>query len=343
MKSYDKNLKLAQTICDEIKTETVCSNDIIPRHQMPWLTQAMIPDVKQKFGSDKVDAYCRHLHYLNSVREMLAAESESKKMRGSQSSAAMGVAYLGVGECGELSTLAFMKLIARGRRDVAIVAVEGKKNKLDPMNIPFYHAFILLGINDMHCLQDCGDIQQLNALSNHIVILDPLLNHVGRAADYLKDQSPYLTVFGYYKVCFFQVVTQTHIDNYLLTEDNARQLLAYAETKGVLPFERALCDLPLANNPSLKKYPCEETALLQGLNTRSGLIFSGVADERCRVDAVTEIHSDEQAATAKRIQSQLSTGCFYTGAAQRFFVIHNINVPVSSSNNLPRRIHDSYC
>ena len=343
MKPYEKNLELARTICEEIKLEAVCSNDIIPRNEMPVITEAMIPDVKRRFGSDKVDAYIRHIYYLDSARRITALASESLRMIGPTSSAAIAVARLGVGECGELSTLAFIKLIELGRQDVAMVAVEGKRNTLHPTLSRFNHAFILLGINDRDCLKESGDIQQLNALSRNIVILDPFLNHVGRAADYLNDQSAYVALFGYDKVVSFQMVTQDHIDNCPLIENNARQLIADAETNGVFPFDRSLCDLPLANNRSLKKNRCEDTTLLRGLKARSGLPFWGMTDKTCYVDAVVEIHSDNEAATAKGIQDRLGAGCFYTGRDQRFFVISGINVRVSAGKDLPRLIDNLYC
>ena len=342
MQSFHDNLQIAQEINEQVKGLTVCSNDIIPRNQLPWLTPAMIPSVKRQFGNNKIDTYMRHTEYMTEVRNLLTSESQSKGMPCATSSTAIAIARLGAGECQELSTLALMKLITRGRRDVAFVAIMGKPNELKETRHPFLHAFILLGIDHTFSLKD-GHIRQLNGLSDKVVILDPLLNHVGRAADYLKDQSQYLTIFGHNRVCAVDVVGQLHIDNFPIIEDNVRQLLAYAESKGILPFERTLCDLPLANNPSLKKQRCEETTLLRGLNTRSGLTFSGMADERCRVDAVTEIHSDAQATTAKNIQCQLGAGCFYTGASQRFFVIHDINVAVGAEKNLPRRIHESYC
>ena len=349
MKPYEKNLELARTICKEIKLEAVCSNDIIPRNEMPVITEAMIPDVKRRFGSDKVDAYIRHMYYLDSARKITALASESLRMIGPIPSAAIAVARLGVGECGELSTLAFIKLIELGRQDVAIVAVEGQRNELHRTNSRFNHAFILLGINDdRDCLKESGDIRQLNALSRNIVILDPFLNHVGRAADYLNDQSAYVAPFGYDKVVSFDRATQDHIDNCPLIENNARQLIADAETKGVFPFDRSLCDLPLANNPSLKKNRCEDTTFLRGLKARSGLPFWGMTDKTCYVDAVVEIHSDNEAATAKGIQDRLGAGCFYTGLDQRgrdqrFFVIPGINVRVSAGKDLPLLIHNLYC
>lgn len=126
-------------------------------------------------------------------------------------------------------------------------------------------------------------------------------------------------------------------------EENVRQLIEYAENQRILAFDRAFCDLPLISNPSPQKESCEETALLRGLNTRSGLFFSGVKDERCHVDAITEIHSEKENEKAKSIQSRLGSGCFYTSPTQRFFVIHDINVRVSETQNLPRRIHEAYC
>lgn len=340
MQTTVDNLSYAQALCDEIKQETVCSNDIIPRSQLPYLTLEMIPSAEQQFGSERIDRYTQYTTFVTQIRNLLTEESTKRKMPCGISSRALAVASFGVGECQELSTLALNKLVTRGRHDVAFIAIQGRKNTLKE-GIPFLHTFVLLGLDSQFSLNN-GSIKQLNSLPNHIIVIDPLLSHVGHASRYLDEQSDYLTVFDYDKICVVDVVSPLHVENISTIQDNIQKLRAFAESQGRLPFDRAFLDLPLANNPSAKKPPCEETTLLRALNERSGLTFTGRVDERCRVDAVTEIHSAEEVLKAQSIQYRLRSGCFYAGETQRFFVIHDINVTKTPKDNLPKRIHEAY-
>jgi len=343
MHAYQENLRLAQEICQVVKQQVVCSNDIIPRTQLPWLTPAMVPSAINRFELHKVRAYLHYTQYTNEVRNLVVAESREKGISCEISSSAIAIAKLGVGESQELVTFALSKLIALGRRDIAFVAIVGRVNNLKEHKAPHVHTFLLLGIEEGFALKN-GDISQLNRLSENVVVLDLLLNYVGRARDYIKDQTQYLMIFGHNQICAVDVVSQIHIDNHSIIEENVKQLLEFVESKGVLKFDRAFCDLPLERNLSSQKESFDyETTLLKGLNTNTGLSFSGVRDERCHVDAVAQIRSEDDNVKAKRVQSRLGAGCFYTGSSQRFFVIQDINVTASKEQNLPRRIFEAYC
>ncbi len=104
---YLENLAIAQQICERIKQSTVCSNDIIPRVDLPYLTYATMRSIKAKFGDARVDAYMEHTHVVNQVRQVLIHAATRLEMHAPTSSAAIAITKLGVGECQELATVAF--------------------------------------------------------------------------------------------------------------------------------------------------------------------------------------------------------------------------------------------
>ncbi|MFZ4076896.1 MAG: hypothetical protein ACOYKA_02825 [Legionellaceae bacterium] len=345
--TYERNLEIAQGICSEIKQETVCSNDIIPRQDMPVLAGYMLSDLSARFGRTRITSYLGYTGASKKIREMIMPEAQRLGMISPVSSAVLAMAHFGAGEAHELATLALQKLMAHDRHDVAFVVIHGPRDHIAEHPEPYLHAFILLGIDSTFNLKSGDGIEKLNRLPRQVVVLDPLLHHVGQARTYFRDQSAYMRVFGHYKINLVDVVGAEHLAHRDIIKDNVRRLIAYGESQGLKVYDRTLCELPLANFPAQKRQPCAELPRsVSLLNERSGLHFDAVEDEQHAVDAVTELSSPEQEALAQRIQSEVKGGCFYRSESRsrnRFFVLHQTDhVGSPEPTPLSRRIQTRY-
>ena len=97
------------------------------------------------------------------------------------------------------------------------------------------HSFVLLGI-DPHFTFESENIHCLNALPEHVVVIDPLLNHVGRANRYLQEQYIHVNLYILSRIHSVEMANQKHIDNQLTIETDASILVSLIKEQGIASF-----------------------------------------------------------------------------------------------------------
>jgi hypothetical protein len=330
--SHQKNLAHAQGISDQIKQKTVCSEDIIPHIELPFIPFSINLEASLRFGKKRLNTYYEFAKQAGIIRTNLLAEAERQGLAVPQISAAIACTRLGIGECGELAQLAFLTLIKKNQSNVVLVGIEGSAN-LDPSHPkPHQHLLVLFGGETITIKKDTS-LLDFNTLDDDVIVLDPYLNHVGQANQYLKEQSAYIATYAYNIIFHVDRVTENHHHNLQYIEGNVRTLLDYAKRNQFHAYDRSILEsLP-------KRGKVEGTALLNALNRYSTLKFEGTHQDY-KVNAMTSISTTQDEKLAKKLQSKLSAGSFMKSPWQMFFVLPHINVKETDSpgSSLPDRI-----
>lgn len=331
MPTLEDNLAQAREICCEVKAQTTCSNDIILKTVLPVLTLAMLPEQRKIHGESTMKAYLEYTEAARIARRVLDPEA-LRTCALPTSSFALAMTKLGMGECQELSTLVLFKLIQKGRQDVAFVMVSGRKPDMIYSEKLWGHCFIILGSDlNRHFSGDFAtDLNRIDLLGEDAVVIDPMLNYVGPACHYRRDQAKYFSLFSINEIVAIDIVTPRHVKNSSVLDEESNRLVAYAKRQGIVPYFLA----------PKEGIPCPETTLLRLLNTGSGLTFSGVRDDEFKVDAVTELHTEREHIAAENLRHRLQAGSYYRGATRTFFVIPQINVG-EREGDLPYRIQEN--
>lgn len=318
MNDLSENLKIAHAIKAEVKHQVICSNDIIPRDLMPSLYVDYMPLYQAMFGVNLIQKYLDHSNFASSIRNILSQEAGKITMLSPSSTVALAITRYGVGECQEIATFCYDKLIEQKLSNVAFIVLQvpiaqGSKT-------PQMHCLVLLGDGALQ-LRAGSDIKVLNKLPDHVVALDAYLNHVGPANRYLQEQRPYLDQFNYDKIIVCDRPTELHFQNQPQVHENVEQLttmVAHAH------FYRNFLNLSLSCFSISALLPCHETALVKCLNAASGLVFAW-GHQDCKVSAYTDVSLSANEEKAKALQETLQAGTFYRQGAQSLFVLHQIN------------------
>ena len=336
MKNYQDNLSLSMIICAEVRRKVVCLNDIIPHHVLPFFRPMDRHHYDIKFGKKRVDLYLKYLQLGREIRPLIHTEAHHKNMVAPMASAAIAISKFGIAECQEFAALTYLELKKQARSDYAHVVFSSSLLQGQSGNT-YKHAVILIGSK---LPMARGSINQLDSLPDDVVIIDPLINHVGHANTYRHDQSSYLLPYDYDNVLAVDTppAIPAPIDMNLINS-NVNTLVTFAQHHGFHPFDKNILDATFENNR------CHETALLGLLNTHSGLSFFGTYDEDYHVDACTEITTKKQEKLARSLCAKFNTGFFCHGSSARFFVLPNINTPdtiQAGEKPLREQIHQAY-
>ena len=327
MENLSENLIIANQIKAEVKHQVICSNDIIARSLMPAIYADYINLYRTIFGAQRVQQYLVHADFLSSVRNLIHQASCQAITQSPRSSASLAIARYGAGECQEIASLCYDKLLAKKLRKVAFIALQAPKcpGRITPM----VHCLVLLGDDALRLYAD-GDIRLLNQLPDHVVALDAYLDYVGPANRYLQEQLPYLNQFKYHKIAVCDRPSEIHFQNQSHIHENVEKLAMMVAHDH---FYRNFLNLSLNCFSIGLLLPCHETALVECLNAASGLVF-GWGHQELRVTAYTDVSLEADLEKAKALQDTLQAGTFYHQSAKSFFVLHQINV----QPNLGKRI-----
>lgn len=328
--NLEHNLQLAHSIKSYVKHRIVCSNDIIPRSILPQFLVYLIPLYRMTIGSELVDMYLKHAEITQLIRTSIQIDIQNLISFAQISTAALAVTDYGVGECQEIATLAFSKLIADGHQHVQFICISAD---LTPdRRFPYMHCFILIG-DDENQLQVPCSLDALNHLPEHVIALDAYLNYVGPAKNYLRDQNAYLEKFQYNRIHTSDRPNSNHYENAPRIQENLAILKAHSVCK---KFYRHFFTLSLSSFSISELLPCHETALVQFLNDASGLKFSW-GHQDYEVSAYSDVSSSENFEIAKAIQKRLNAGTFYQDSSQRLFVLHGINAQTELAQEIQKQ------
>lgn len=327
MEQLSHNLEIAHSIKAQVKHKVICSNDIIPRASMPALYEHLIPLYKAIFGSQLIEQYLAHSRLTALIRTTILDEAQKFIQTALHSTVALSITDYGIGECQEIASLCYHKLIARSENNVQFVCIAAPK-KIG-QEIPYAHCLIVIG-DDKNQLKSPCHINALYELPEHMVVLDAYLDYVGPAKRYLQDQQAYLKQFNYHQIIVNDRPTSLHHQNITLIHENTEKLKARVACQH---FYRHFLTLPLSSFSISELLPCHETALIQFLNDASGLNFSWGHNDY-QVSAYANVSTEADYETAKTIQNRLQAGSFYLGNSQRLFVLHGINMQADLAHGI---------
>lgn len=315
----EHNLQLAHSIKAYVKHRVVCSNDLIRRSILPDFLVHLIPFYRLIFGNELINSYLTFITLTKLIRVSIFNESKKMLMNAQISTSSLAVTTFGVGECQEIATLCYNKLMTDSHSNVQFICISAPQTP--DRDLPYMHCFVLIGNDELQLKSPC-DISELNDLPDHIVALDAYLDYVGPANNYLRDQQTYLEQYQYNHIAVIDRPTSLHYENLPFIKENIEIL---KERAACQHFYRHFLTLSLSCFSIAELLPCHETALVQFLNDSSGLRFSwGHLDYQ--VSAYTDVSSEENFAIAKSIQKRLQAGTFYQDSSQRLFVLHGINM-----------------
>lgn len=315
---FEENIKIATKALQKIRNKNVSSNDIIPQVDLPMFELHMMPQNISKFGQNRVKLYEEHA-IASRIRYKFIEQADKLGFIGchklfSISSAAIDY---GVGECQDLSVSVMLSLIEEGYKDFAIASFGAKPKKED-------HCVLLWGYKDNMFPQTHFGIEELLKASKDLIIIDPLLDHVGRLCDYLDEQRPFLKVHNLTLITHMMTIDEgiySHSKMVLSkVKESAERLLSSANPSPA-HFSRDSLDW------CKEKILSEDTFLLHLLK-KSSLPFFGVKDDEYRLDAVVPVSNTEETAKALQIRQKYEHGYFCAGPVMgsRFFVLPQINV-----------------
>ncbi len=196
--THQDNQSFAQKVCDEVKKNVMCSNDIISRQELPFWHQNAVLDYKNKFGDTQLNELWRYMQTVHCMRQFLQQLAHSSSTITRPNAAGdLAITHLGFAECGELAHLVFLKLIEHGCQP-CILMLENKKRyeewEHNPNIRTYIHSVVILG-DDKGYLDD--QVSSFNTLPEEVVIIDPFLQYVGPAKTYFKDKIDYLQHFHF--------------------------------------------------------------------------------------------------------------------------------------------------
>ena len=158
MNSHIENIFLGHELLQLIKQQTICSNDIILKAEMPVLSQDLMADAIQRFGQKKIAQYLCYTKKLTSVRSAFRTKTTGLDIKFNLAAGMLATARLGYGETSELVNVAYVELIKRNLKNFTIIHIQSNPNQNTRHPDPFGHGFILLGSQDF--LRDTRTIVQ---------------------------------------------------------------------------------------------------------------------------------------------------------------------------------------
>ena len=231
---YQENLILGRLTCSITKQKTLCTNDIIPRKYLP----AFLPDsfdyIIKKFGHKRFNDYKEYLSYINRIKPLLWHAASQMSLPFPHETIALAMTELGVGESYELSTEVFFQIL-NSRADIALVKITGGCKEYKGVSETLMHSIILLGLPPEYTFEN-EYLNGLTTLPDEVVVIDTLLNHVGKANRYLTEKSSHMNLYVISRIHSVDIASQYHKDNYELIKHNASILVNFVYEQGIPQF-----------------------------------------------------------------------------------------------------------
>jgi hypothetical protein len=226
-----ENILIARAALNYIKSNSVCSYDIIPAHLFP--TEPTEEHLRSLFGDEVTNSYLNYIDKAGGIRDFieklihLSSTTDFRLTFFPIITRALVTFRFGVGQCHELATALLLHLIEEYSRFDARIATIGKETNK--------HAIILMG--SINCPLD--NITQLLTQPIDLVVIDPLLNYFGHASKYHQDNAFYLDGEQLFEFDRFSVAwTREHLPQLSLAKRQA-EITFEAMHEKFTPFDRS--------------------------------------------------------------------------------------------------------
>lgn len=311
-----------RTICAEVKENILSSEDIIPHQKLPFFVKDYQPQYIKQFGESAVLLYLKHISYLKYIRDSVEEVFDDQSCKKFIFELAkqnfpinktlyltipciLSIANYGVGACHELALSAWINLLEQNCSASLVVISDGER-----------HAHCLVLVGNIQ-LEIGNAISTFNDYADDVLIVDPLMNYVGPANQYLRSQQDYLIHYDYKNIISVLNISSEDLNFYKKVTAEVIQRL---DAKNLEKF---------IFEPNLP----HETATLQKLNDTSSLKFFGNVEKDLRVNALCPISNDTSRQSAVSLMKSLKAGVFMTFKSINYLVIPEINMPSETPDN----------
>lgn len=331
MKTQSERIKLGREIVKIICDKMTTSHNIISKEDLPFLYADEIEKYKKQYGH-LMAIYLEHQVKTDYMRQLIL-EIASKITPYFLSIAALVITEFGLGECHESATLAMYHLLKAKQENIAILMIQTNEHSITKKK--YGHVFVLLGVTPDMLPKENNDISILNTLPNEVIVIDPFLNSVLPANQYLMTESVYLNLFEYNhisEITYYSSMSQEKLaqQDFLISKVKEKCVQARLEDYQIEEHNKH-CNL--FDIETLE--PCEDTLMMKCLKQGAELRFQ-FGHKNYNLHAFAQINSAEDEEKAALMQQKLKAGYIYQQSQHSYFVLHHINHPGPLSDALWR-------
>jgi hypothetical protein len=327
MNTQTERIALSYEVMREVKNKIISSNCIIPKVELPFVDPTEHKLNIQRFGKTVYDSYMAYQVSVNSIRKSIMSIA-SKMFEQYTSIWAFAITEFGVGECHENASLACVELMKKQQKNISMVLISSPvhaKTKLD-----YHHVFVLFGpVNHEHL--KFQDLNVLSELPEDVIVIDPFLNCVVPAYQYIESQKQYLEIYKFNKISQIDAIPEMSPLELFQQDNIVKKIASIGRGSGLSFFKK-----PEVHPDSLPFQldmlePIEDTLIAICLKTQCQLAFQ-FGHFNYHVHAFAKIDSIEDAEKASQVQRSLHSGYFYKEHQQNFFVLNRINTANKQSD-----------
>lgn len=266
--TYAQNMEIAQIILNEVKETAVSSHDILSRVEFPFVGFVEMNQIQQKYGQDVLNLYLRYTAEIGKIRRTLdklidldqeLVPNSRQYKKSPNVTAKLATHALGCGECDEFSTKVSFSLLERQYSNVGLLTIKGKPDLSIGHGVHYMHQVVILGLDSENFVKHVQIGKLLTSffrkLPKEIVVIDPLINHVGRAKDYLQDCHKYLTHYEYSSISNGISFPKEHLPDIAQINRQVEMLKEQVLSSGIKPFS-------IEQVESQKETPLEQKEVL---------------------------------------------------------------------------------
>lgn len=321
MKTQSERINIGRIVVKIIQNKITTSHSIISKMDLPFLFPDEIEKYKEQYGHHLIANYLDHQVKTDFTRQAVF-QIASQLTPYPLSITALVITEFGLGECHESATLALYHLLKAKQENICILMMES--NTHSQTQKKYGHVFVLLGVTEDMFPKGVKDLSILNTLPDEVIAIDPFLNTVLPANQYLMTEATYLDLFEYQTIADINIYSSMSERQLLDQEYLIKKVKEKCIQAGIKPYQISELDKHSNVFDIEKLEPCEDTVMMKCLKQRAELPFQ-FGHKNCNVHAFAEIKTEEDEQKALLMQQKLKAGYIYKQSKQSFFVLHHIN------------------
>lgn len=223
MNSRNQDLNLATAIVAKIKQAIKSSNDILPRAKTPIFDEKEVVRYRKQYGVnfDNLLGHLTKIHLIAATIQYIALQHPKI----SEITLSLAMIKYGIGEASDLASYAALELLKAGKKQNISLMTFISDSKLKPNDGCLTHTIVTYKVKTPNSNQ----VRELNNVSDDSLVLDPFLNVVCQANQYLNHErvKDFFKTYSYTKI--ESMMPFDHIDPYQVQLMEAESQHLYKE------------------------------------------------------------------------------------------------------------------